>query len=285
MTVDLRETTSGVVGAVFNVYFGLPFDVIKVRLQTQSRQPIYHGFVDCFTKTVRQESVRSLWKGAVPALSSTILENAVLFSANGAIRRLVFDHSANELSTMEEALVGSASGFFSAAAITPAEVIKCRLQTYQHAESMGIWRCIQTVVRESGLAGLTAGLPAVMLRDVPFNFCFFGAYDYYTNKILEIMGADSRRDLHPLAVLTAGGLAGATSWTAVFPADVIKSRMQVDASLSFRQAVRSVWRVQGVAGFYRGWSSAVMGSFPADGSLFLGVEMTHRFFAHLEMPN
>ncbi|EQC34971.1 hypothetical protein SDRG_07767 [Saprolegnia diclina VS20] len=284
MTLDLRETTSGVVGAVFNVYIGLPFDVIKVRLQTQSRQPIYRGFADCLAKTVRTESVRSLWKGALPALSSTILENAVLFSANGAIRRLAFEPSTS-LSTLDEALVGSASGFFSAAAITPAEVVKCRLQTYQHAESMGIWRCLKTIVHEGGFLGLTAGLPAVMLRDVPFNFCFFGMYDYYTNHFMDALGVESRRELHPAAVLTAGGLAGATSWTVVFPADVIKSRMQVDAALSFRAAVRSVWRLQGLAGFYRGWSSAVMGSFPADGSLFLGVEMTHRLFAHLEVCN
>ncbi|OQS03891.1 Mitochondrial Carrier (MC) Family [Thraustotheca clavata] len=285
MTLDLRETTSGVVGAIFNVYFGLPFDVIKVRLQTQSQQSrMYRGFLDCFVKTVHQESVRSLWKGAIPALSSTILENAVLFSANGAIRRLIYD-SPNSLTTMEEALVGSAAGFFSAAAITPAEVVKCRLQTYQHAESMGILRCLKSVVRESGFAGLTAGLPAVMLRDVPFNFCFFGSYDHYTNWFLRLMEVDSRRELHPMTVLTAGGLAGATSWTLVFPADVIKSRMQVDANLTFRHCVRSIWRLQGLAGFYRGWSSCVMGSFPADGSLFLGVEMTHRLFAHLEMQS
>ncbi|KAF0717050.1 Aste57867_2522 [Aphanomyces stellatus] len=283
MSLDLRDTTSGVVGAVFNVYAGLPFDVVKVRLQTQSPTsvPRYGGLVDCFAKTVQQESVRSLWKGAIPALSSAIVENAVLFSANGALKRVFFG-AGESLSTLDEALVGSASGLFSAAAITPAEVIKCRLQTYAHAESMGIWRCTQSIVKESGVMGLTAGLGAVILRDVPFNFCFFGLYDYYTAKFMDLSGIDSRRELHPLMVLASGGCAGATSWTIVFPADVIKSRMQVDTRLTFQAAVRKVWRVQGILGFYRGWSSAVLGSFPADGCLFLGVEMTHRLFAHFE---
>ncbi|ETV72595.1 hypothetical protein H257_12354 [Aphanomyces astaci] len=285
MTLDLRETTSGIVGAVFNVYAGLPFDVVKVRLQTQGAStPHYNGLMDCFARTVQQEGVRSLWKGALPALSSAIVENSVLFTANGALKRLFFERG-DTLSTLDEALVGSASGLFSAAAITPAEVIKCRLQTYAHAGSMGIWRCTKNIVRESGVMGLTAGLGAVVLRDVPFNFCFFGMYDYYTAKCMDVFGVESRRELHPLAVLVSGGCAGATSWTVVFPADVIKSRLQVDATLTFRKAVRNVWRVHGLVGFYRGWSSAVLGSFPADGCLFLGVEMTHRLFAHFEDNN
>ncbi|ETW03716.1 hypothetical protein H310_05095 [Aphanomyces invadans] len=285
MTLDARETASGIVGAVFNVYAGLPFDVVKVRLQTQGTSTThYNGLFDCFARTVRQEGIRSLWKGAVPALSSAIVENSVLFTANGALKRILFEQG-DALSTLDEALVGSTSGLFSAAAITPAEVIKCRLQTYAHAGSMGIWRCTKTIVQEGGVMGLTAGLGAVVLRDVPFNFCFFGMYDFYTSRCMDLVGVDSKRELHPLAVLVSGGCAGATAWTVVFPADVIKSRLQIDASLTFRKAVRSVWRVHGLVGFYRGWSSAVLGSFPADGCLFLGVEMTHRLFAHIENNN
>ncbi|CAK4078030.1 unnamed protein product [Aphanomyces euteiches] len=281
MSLDLRETTSGVVGAIFNVYAGLPFDVVKVRLQTQVANSQYSGLFDCFAKTVRQESVRSLWKGAVPALSSAVIENSVLFTANGALKRIFFPDG-QPLSTKDEALIGSASGVFSAAAITPAEVVKCRLQTYAHAESMGIGRCIRAIIQESGVTGLMSGLGAVMLRDVPFNFCFFGLYDFYTCRFMDLLNVESRRELHPLAVLASGGFAGASSWTIVFPADVIKSRMQVDTRLTFQAAVRRVWLAQGIMGFYRGWSSAVLGSFPADGCLFLGVEMTHRLFAHLE---
>ncbi|KAG9400760.1 hypothetical protein AC1031_010199 [Aphanomyces cochlioides] len=281
MSVDLRETTSGVVGAVCNVYAGLPFDVMKIRLQTQTGTSQYTGLLDCFAKTVRQESVRSLWKGAVPALSSAIIENSVLFSANGALKRIFFPHQ-QSLSNMDEALLGAASGVFSAIAITPAEVVKCRLQTYAHVESMGLGRCVRGILQESGASGLLSGLGAVMLRDVPFNFFFFGLYNFYTAGFANLLHVESRCDLHPLAVLASGGLAGSSSWSIVFPADVIKSRMQINAQLSLQTAARQIWQAHGIAGFYRGWSSAVIGSFPANGFLFLGVEMTHRFFAHLE---
>jgi hypothetical protein len=277
--LDIRETSSGIVGAVCNVYAGLPFDVVKVRLQTQTVPREYHGVPDCFMKIARQEGMRSLWKGAIPALSSAIVENAVLFSANGVLRRLLFSHSPQDsLRTIDEALLGSAAAVFSASAITPAEVIKCRLQSDHGAKSVGVINCIQSVVRKNGWLGLTAGLPAVLLRDIPFNFFFFGSYDFYTTKMIDMGSLDSKRELHPLAVLTAGGAAGATGWGIVFPVDVIKSRMQIGNNVGFRAAAQAVWAQEGLRGFYRGWSAAVLRSFPANGFLFLGVEMTHRLW-------
>ncbi|OQS02069.1 Mitochondrial Carrier (MC) Family [Thraustotheca clavata] len=278
---DHRETMSGVVGAFCNVYAGLPFDVAKVRLQTQTIPAEYNGVTDCMTKIVRQEGLRSLWKGAIPALSSAIMENAVLFSANGILRRVIFAQETS-LRTIDEALLGSAAAIFSATAITPAEVIKCRLQSDHGTKSLGVRHCIEMVVQENGLRGLMAGLPAVLLRDVPFNFCFFGAYDAYTSLILQYQEKESKRELHPLAVLAAGGFAGATGWSIVFPVDVVKSRMQVGNNVSFRKAALGVWNQHGIHGFFRGWSAAVLRSFPANGCLFLGVEMTHRLFHYLD---
>ncbi|ETV81845.1 hypothetical protein H257_05408 [Aphanomyces astaci] len=280
--LDLKETSSGVVGAICNVYSGLPFDVAKVRLQTTSE---YRGLVHCLVRTVQNEGLRSLWKGATPALSSAIIENSVLFTAHGVLRRLYFGNS-HTTTLLDEALLGSAAAVFSATAITPAEVIKCRLQT-SHASSLGVFACIREVIAQNGVKGLVAGLPAVLLRDVPFNFIFFGAYELYTSTLVRLWSDHtsqpmSRRDLHPVAVLTCGGVAGATGWSVIFPADVVKSYMQVGNGVTFRRAFETVWRTQGLRGFYRGWSAAVLRSFPANGCLFLGVEMTHRLFDHVE---
>ncbi|KAF0683407.1 Aste57867_24531 [Aphanomyces stellatus] len=276
--LDLRETTAGTVGAICNVYAGLPLDVAKVRLQTQGPRGIYTGLSDVLAKTARQEGVRALWKGATPALSSAILENSVLFTAQGAIKRLVFaDTTTAPLPPLHEASLGAAAGVFASVAITPSEVIKCRLQTTTHATSIAA--CVRHVWTAHGPRGFLQGLPAVLLRDVPFGFCFFGAYQLYTSQLMALQGVDSRRELHPMAVVLAGGAAGSTGWAFVFPADVIKSRMQVGTTgVGFAAAVRHVWQTQGLRGFYRGWSAAVLRSFPADGSLFLGVEMTHRVF-------
>lgn len=149
---------------------------------------------------------------------------------------------------------------------------------------------MRKVAKCEGLAGLFRGLPAVLLRDVPFNFCFFGCYEAYTSAFAQLLGKRSKDELNPFLILTAGGCAGATGWSIVFPADVLKSHMQTSsvstsagkraAALGIIATARAVYQAHGIRGFYRGWSAAVLRSFPANGSLFLGVEMTHRFFRY-----
>ena len=114
--LEIRDTISGAAGAFFCVYAGLPFDVAKVRLQTQGTQSVlYSGPVQCLVKMARSEGISSLWKGAIPALASSGIENAVLFTANGAIQRVVLLRSQQEqLDNLTMACIGALSGFFSA---------------------------------------------------------------------------------------------------------------------------------------------------------------------------
>ena len=57
-----------------------------MRLQT-SGPDVFRGPTDACLRTVREEGVRALWKGAVPALASALTENLVVFAANGLIHR------------------------------------------------------------------------------------------------------------------------------------------------------------------------------------------------------
>lgn len=85
--MDIKDTLSGMVGAVWMVYTGLPFDTVKLRLQTDThgdRQSTakrgvqdpsgsqsvssgtgrpYRGIVDCVKHMFKHEGLRSFWKG------------------------------------------------------------------------------------------------------------------------------------------------------------------------------------------------------------------------------
>lgn len=121
--LDYRETFSGVIGACCCVYAGLPFEVIKVRLQTQESTQHYRNVLHAFQRIAKEEGITALWKGALPALSSSILENAVLFSVNGIAHRAVLalhmrrrkeEDCEYTLTSVDEALMGSVAGIFSA---------------------------------------------------------------------------------------------------------------------------------------------------------------------------
>ena len=70
----LKDAISGFVGGVSCTYVGMPFDTIKVRLQTTD-STIFKTPYSAVLRTVKEEGVQALWKGSVPALTSALTEN------------------------------------------------------------------------------------------------------------------------------------------------------------------------------------------------------------------
>lgn len=254
------DVLSGIFGAACLVVSGNPFDTAKVRLQTQPGR--YSNSFMCIAKMAQEEGIASLWKGASPALASAVIENAVVFSANGALRRLMASsiHSGDEarITAAEQAVIGGAAGVLSSTAICPAEVVKCRMQYQGSAIAAGamaagaaaaaasapprLYRstahALASIVRTEGPRALFSGLPALWARDIPFNAVFLGSYRLHCVLLSEaVLGtAAPAHDAVPgWMALAAGSLAGATAWGVVYPFDVLKSRAQV-AGMAAAQA-------------------------------------------------
>lgn len=207
---------------------------------------------------------------------SAAVENGVVFTSNGALRRIVAgtnDPSA-EVGLRANLVIGAASGVLSALAICPPEVLKCYSQSIE-ARGLSTWGVASHVVRKHGIRGLWRGLTPLLLRDVPFNAVFFGAYRGYCAVATDVRGV-SQAQLPTLDVFVAGGLAGMTAWSIVFPADVVKSCMQaeVPGCNTVGSTVRDVLARAGWRGFFNGWSAAVARAFPANAALFAGYELS-----------
>jgi solute carrier family 25 ornithine transporter 2/15 len=279
-----RDSLSGCVGAACLVLAGAPFDVVKVRLQTAQR--MYAGPIDCFQSMVRAEGVLSLWKGAGPAFSSALVENAVAFTVNGLLRRWVAPLDGSPIPVLNELFIGAFGGIFSATAICPSEVVKCRMQfmrstdtpMYTGQKSAGGFQLFRNILTTEGARGLFAGLGPLLLRDVPFNAVFFGGYRAYLRVLAALLPSA------PDGVLSflSGGFAGMTAWAIVFPFDVVKSRQQV-AGVSGKGITPSTWTTLaqivakgGIPTLYRGCSAAVMRGFPANAALFWGQQQSEK---------
>jgi hypothetical protein len=247
--------------------------------------------VDTFSLTLQKEGVFAFWKGALPALSSALIENAVVFTANGALKRMVLERDGGgqdrSLSFAEEAVVGGVSGIFSATAICPAEVIKVRMQAnlnlnagalgHQQGNRPSFLSAIRQVFLENGALGYFRGLGAIISRDVPFYMSFFGAYEGYF-RVCFGASSSSLADVNPVHFVLGGGLAGMVAWSVVFPFDVVKSRQQLSSgkdTKSFRAILLDLKR-EGFRKSMKGWTPAVLRGFPANGALFLGVELSRK---------
>lgn len=129
-----------------------------------------------------------------------------------------------------------------------------------------------------GVQGLYQGLNATFLRNIPANGAYFWAYE------------GARRTMTPaneepnMAVnFAAGGLAGVGYWLSIYPLELIKTRIQSDSSVLHERKYRGIvdcavqtLQHEGVGAFFKGFSAAMLRSFPANAFCFLGYEVAQR---------
>lgn len=78
--------------------------------------------------------------------------------------------------------------------------------------------------------------------------------------------------------MIAGGVGGASLWTSIFPADVIKSRVQIQGlSASMLSVGMEIVRKEGFLTLYSGLTPTICRTIPATAVLFLVYEYTKKF--------
>ncbi|GFY56609.1 mitochondrial ornithine transporter 1, partial [Trichonephila inaurata madagascariensis] len=280
------DLAAGSAGGAACVFVGQPLDTLKVKMQTFPH--LYRNSFICFRETFIKEGIRGLYAGTVPALVANIAENSVLFCAYGvcqnAVKILVGKENALELNPLENASAGFFAAFFSSFSLCPTELIKCRLQAMRETSSkesinrahIGPWVLTKEIFKSEGILGFFRGFGVTVLREMPGYFFFFGGYELSRN-LLTPKGK-SKDEIGLLRTVIAGGIGGVSFWVAIFPADVIKSRLQISKSNDSTVAVtKELIRKEGFKALYKGLGPTVLRTFPASGALFVAYEYTKQF--------
>ena len=121
---------------------------------------------------------------------------------------------------------------------TAVELIKCRLQVQaagmagaDAAVYSGPIDVIKQTMKSDGVRGLWRGTSSTLLREIPGNMAWYGVYECmckYLSRDMENGKADLSMKHHMLA----GGFSGAAYWSAFYPADTVKSKLQTDKHLA-----------------------------------------------------
>ncbi|KAL3666086.1 hypothetical protein V7S43_008877 [Phytophthora oleae] len=286
----MNETLATVLCYPCYAYAGLPYDVVKLRLQTQGRVREYKGVTDALVRIARNEGIRSLGKGGTPHLAGWLLYTP-LTSAFGRVSKktvtmLQLQKAGREDGmTLEAALEASVTALAVSTATTVPENIACKLQ-FQRAplgQEGAVYRgpldCITKVFKLEGIPGLFRGYSSVLLRDVPATPIIVGVFHATTPITERVVGVGEE---NPFAALASTLLGTAAGVGLLYPADVVKSHMQTTSAsnpLTLREGFRSVYAQHGLRGFYRGGMAAAMG-----GSISLTV-FAAAFYAFMPPNN
>ncbi|KAF9355532.1 hypothetical protein BGX26_006438 [Mortierella sp. AD094] len=258
----VSKLAAGAVAGITGVLIVYPLDMVKTRLQSQKKDAMgklqYRGGLDCFRQVIAKEGARGLYRGIIPNLIGITPEKAIKLAVNDFSREYWAEQThvtEDKLAIQYGMLAGATAGFCQVIATNPMEIVKIQMQVAgsqklapgeQRPTAMGI-------VRSLGLRGLYRGTPATLLRDVPFSIMFFPL-----NSFLKLQGADSDGKTSFSVVLGAGLVSGVVAASAVTPADVIKTRLQVARKPGepvFRgiaDCFQHIVRNEGVAALFKG---------------------------------
>lgn len=288
------DFTAGSLGGVALVYVSQPLDTVKVKMQTFPT--LYKNMIDCTVRTFKRDGVvRGLYAGTIPAVIANVAENSVLFAAYGACQKVVATVSGKsavaELTALDNATAGFLAAFFSSFTLCPTELIKCKLQALREVQQNNLkpneklpkvspFQLTRQILRTEGIPGMFRGLTSTFAREMPGYFFFFGGYE--ASRELMAKPGQSKDDIGPLKTMIAGAIGGVALWTAIFPADVIKSRIQVQSlRLSMTRVGVDIFRNEGILALYNGLQPTIFRTIPATAVLFVVYEYSKKLMMEL----
>ncbi|PSC76045.1 mitochondrial arginine transporter BAC1 isoform X1 [Micractinium conductrix] len=296
------DYVAGAVAGSANIIVGFPADTVKVRLQ--NRLNPYSGAWHCATSIVRYEGFRALYRGMSPQLVGGAVETGVNYAAYQAM--LTWTQSpaaAGGLGLPAVAAVplsAASAGAVLSFVLSPAELVKCRLQTGttdRYHMYAGPLDCLRQTVRAEGLRGLMRGLGGTMAREMPGNAVYFGTYRLLRHWLPGKPPEAERSQPASFSLwqhladassaTVCGGLAGMVMWAVVLPLDAAKTRIQTaypgsPHDVGVLRQLRVMAREGGLGTLYAGLSPTLVRAFPANAAQWLAFESCMKLAQHLQ---
>ena len=125
----LLELGCGGLAGSFGIFVGIPFDLVKVRMQSMPEK--YKTMTQTFKLTVREDGFVGLYRGMMAPIGSQVFINAVVFASESATLKYLEPHlKPGEVSQsrVNHFIAGMVAGATQCVVLVPTDVVKCRMQ-------------------------------------------------------------------------------------------------------------------------------------------------------------
>ena len=278
-------------GAIVTALLMTPLDVVKIRLQAQSRvmhkgdcfvyrnglmdhvctcfngpqswynRKIpggrYHGTVDAMIKIVRAEGIKSLWSGLPPTLVMAIPQVVLYFTSYEETKRFLGYHEINNPNPVLPVISGGFARLLAVSVVNPIELIRTKIQS-ERLKYTQLVDAIRVAVKNQGVRSLYQGWVATVWRDVPFSMIYWLCYESFKT---HLMTKNEGKKMSSLTTFMCGASAGSIAAVLTCPLDVVKTHRQIqlgELKVPNKKAQRTIAvmleirRTKGVAGLFSG---------------------------------
>jgi len=254
----LQQIVASGSGAVLTALFMTPFDVIKVRLQSQTSNAVRHilrksphgpsstflsstttcrhylthqqihyytGTFDTVIKIARAEGPRALWSGLTPALCVSIPTVVIYFTSYTKAKHIL-GYDERSPNPVLPVIAGACSRIFAVTTVSPFELVRTKMQS-EKVPYRKLFHILKTSLSDEGPRVLWKGLLPTLWRDIPFSMIYWFNYESFRAYLVR-----SNITVDTYATFTCGALAGAIAATLTTPADVVKTFRQIELGRS-----------------------------------------------------
>uniref|UniRef100_A0A8C5QZJ7 Mitochondrial glutathione transporter SLC25A40 n=1 Tax=Leptobrachium leishanense TaxID=445787 RepID=A0A8C5QZJ7_9ANUR len=307
-------------GALLTSLIVTPLDVVKIRLQAQSKPFIkgkcfvycnglmdhlcvcsngnskawykapgqFRGTLDAFIQIIRNEGLKSLWSGLPPTLVMAVPATALYFTFYDHFRDHLIPilHGNTETACL---IAGATARLGSVTIVSPLELIRTKMQA-RPLSYKELTLCIQTSVAKDGWLSLWRGWGPSIMRDVPFSAMYWFNYELGKKWLCQRYNSP---EPSVLISFLAGAASGSFAAFVTIPFDVVKTRRQIELGElevfnDSRRRATATWKVMntivsesGFKGLFAGLLPRLIKVAPACAIMISTYEFGKTFFRKL----
>ncbi|KAK7867010.1 hypothetical protein R5R35_006873 [Gryllus longicercus] len=160
-------------------------------------------------------------------------------------------------------VAGGVAGAVSRTCTAPLDRLKVYLQVHGTKQT-GIKTCLSHLLKEGGVRSFWRGNGINVVKIAPESAIKFMAYE----QAKRIIRGNNTRELSIYERFVAGSLAGGVSQTAIYPLEVMKTRLALRKTGQYKgilDAATKIYRNEGYRSFYRGYVPNLLGIIPYAG--------------------
>lgn len=243
-----------------------PIDSVKTRKQALTCEKSANGSIISIMKEmiveegksrpIRGVSAMMLGAGPAHAMYFGVLEKGKTMTQKYKIDPKVGDGASAIVATC-----------FHDAIMTPADVVKQRMQMCCSPYER-VWSCATDTYKSEGLKAFYRSYPTALQMNIPYQTAMvmtYGAVQRHLNP---------NKEYKPIIHFLAGAIAGTVASVLTNPWDVCKTLLNTQEKgvlhelktteiRGIRNAVKSIWKISGFTGFYKGLWARILYQAPA----------------------
>jgi solute carrier family 25 carnitine/acylcarnitine transporter 20/29 len=164
---------------------------------------------------LREDGVLGFFRGVSSPLWGVVALNSLVFTSFAWGKKALGEERGRDLSIGRMFVAGSIAGAAVTLGECPVDFLKTQMQVKRFDR---LTEAVKVVAKHRGITGLFQGFGATLLRNVPANACWYGAFE--AMRELQTRPGQRRSEIGFFQTLLSGGIAGFAYWGGVYPVDV-----------------------------------------------------------------